>query len=66
MNKAQLQAAVDNPLFYRGCYGKRQYPNKKVAAAARKQIGDMTLNVYRCDFCRKVHLGHSKWPEVQR
>lgn len=52
--------------FYRGCAGKKQYPNRKVALAAKRQIGDEGLEAYRCSYCRKIHLGHSKWKKEEQ
>lgn len=32
--------------------------SKREAYQVREQLGDMTLNVYKCRFCNKHHLGH--------
>jgi hypothetical protein len=52
---------VTDARFYRGCAGKKQYPSRKVALAAKRQIGDPGLEAYRCTYCKRFHLGHSKW-----
>lgn len=42
-----------------GC-GKRAYHSRKAAKAARTQLGDPTLHLYRCDEAGNLHLGHMR------
>lgn len=37
--------------------GKRAYHSRKAAKAARTQLGDSSLHLYRCD-AGNLHLGH--------
>ena len=61
MNKVRWKQFREDYRFIRGCSGKQQFPNKRVAESVRRRIGDETLNAYKCRFCGKHHLGHSKW-----
>jgi hypothetical protein len=47
------------------CGGKRRYKTydlaRNVLSWSRHTFGDTTeLNVYRCSFCRRFHIGHYK------
>lgn len=46
------------------CVGKVPHPNPQAAARHRdnlkRRFGDGGLEVYRCQFCKRWHLGHGK------
>jgi len=45
------------------CRFKHKYSNEDIALKARKELKfekQISVSVYKCAFCKKWHLGHSK------
>lgn len=49
----------------KACEGKRRYDTPEAAQAAkyrlRRQTMETRMNVYRCQFCNKYHIGHTPY-----
>lgn len=60
MNKARWVEMTSDFRYYRGCQGKKRHPNKQSALRHIKDVGDTTLHTYKCRWCGKHHVGHSR------
>lgn len=47
--------------YQRACHGKARFPSRRAARRRRRQIhgqGGPLFDIYRCTFCRALHVGH--------
>lgn len=43
------------------CEGKARHETSKLAMIEKHKLGQSCMNVYKCQFCKKFHIGHSAY-----
>ena len=61
MHKVHWKKHREEYRCIRGCAGKQRHPNRKVAQFYADKIEHPRINVYKCRFCGKWHVGKSAW-----
>lgn len=54
-----MNKKIKNRIRAKGCDGKIVYKYLTSAEYALDNNDDKTMEIYKCDFCKNYHLGHS-------